>query len=162
MICSLRDILASVVAVCVFGLLSTAYAETVTVLTPDHTAELADALVADGDLWVLAADLAQINGFELKPEGACCGAVCIPLKRDPSAGFIREQDGRIYLNLSKLAHTLNEPVVAEPERRVFSFGEVPAVRGCQPRDCHGARLRIARSRGQDRAFVGLPRQKSVC
>jgi peroxiredoxin len=125
---SMRRLLAPVVAACMFSPAGIVCADTVTVLTPDRTVELANAVVVDGDLWVLPEDLAQINGFELKLEGACCGAVCIPIKRDPAAGFLREQDGKSYFNLSKLARTLNESIVAEPEHRVFSFGEVPAVR----------------------------------
>ena len=87
-----------------------------------------DALLTGGDLWVLPDDLTKINDFELKPQGACCGAICIPINRDATAGFVRQSDGHEYFNLSKLARTLSEPVVAEADRGAFSFGEIPAVR----------------------------------
>jgi hypothetical protein len=36
---------------------------------------------ADGDnLWIDAADLAAVNGFVLKPEGACFADICIPVR----------------------------------------------------------------------------------
>ncbi|HEY4312445.1 MAG TPA: TlpA disulfide reductase family protein [Pirellulales bacterium] len=100
----------------------------VTVITPDHTSELSKAQIIDNDLWVTPDELQQINHFELKPQGACCGAICIPVDRTPSAGFVRDVDGKSFFNLSKLARTLNQPVVAEADRGVFSFGEIPAVR----------------------------------
>jgi peroxiredoxin len=103
-------------------------AGTITILTPGGTVELAHAQIADGDLWVTPEELRRALNFELKPEGACCGAVCIPIDRAPAAGNVREVDGTTLLNLSKLARKLREPVVAEAEQGVFSFGEVPAVR----------------------------------
>ncbi|HVU89144.1 MAG TPA: redoxin domain-containing protein [Pirellulales bacterium] len=102
--------------------------DTITVLTPGGTAALKQAQVMDGDLWVTPEELKQAIRFELKPEGACCGGVCIPIDRSPAAGFVRQADGTTLFNLSKLARTLREPVVAETEQGVFSFGEVPAVR----------------------------------
>lgn len=101
---------------------------TITILTPGGTAELAHAQITDGDLWVTPEELRRVLKFELKPEGACCGAVCIPIDRTPAAGNVRDVDGTTLLNLSKLARKLREPVVAEAEQGVFSFGEVPAVR----------------------------------
>lgn len=105
-----------------------AFAGAITVLTPDRSVELADALVEKDELWVTADDLTKVNGFVLKKEGACCEALCIPVSRDPADGFVRERDGRAYLNLSRLAKILNQPVTADADQQVFSFGEIPAVR----------------------------------
>lgn len=101
---------------------------TITVLTPDKTVELTNAEVTTGSLWVAAEDLPRINGFQLKPEGACSGAICLPINRDPAAGFVRDMGGRTYFNLSQFARTLQQPVVAETDRGVFSFGEIPLLR----------------------------------
>src|SRR6185503_1012556 len=36
---------------------------------------------ATGALWVLKKDLPRINGFELKPQGACRADICIPIPK---------------------------------------------------------------------------------
>ena len=36
---------------------------------------------ASGALWVRKSDLPRINGFELKPQGACRADICIPIPR---------------------------------------------------------------------------------
>ena len=36
---------------------------------------------ASGALWIRKADLPRINGFELKPQGACRADICIPIPR---------------------------------------------------------------------------------
>ncbi len=43
----------------------------VTVLFNDAVVSVERTLADPNDLWVLPADLTRINGFELKPEGAC-------------------------------------------------------------------------------------------
>jgi peroxiredoxin len=121
-------LLAYVCCMVTLALASMASAATITVITPDRTVELTNAQVADGDLWVVPDELTKINDFQLKSEGACCGAICIPVSRDPSVGYLREIDGHKYFNLSKLARTLEQPLVAEADRGAFSFGEIPAVR----------------------------------
>jgi len=79
----------------------------------------------DGDaLLIDPADLTRVNGFELKPEGACRGDLCIPLP----AGAMVEQDGKNWFNLTAFADHVGQPYVADIEARVWSFGEVPARR----------------------------------
>lgn len=50
---------------------SRASAEPVTVLYDDQVIEVERTLADPNDLWVVPADLPRVNGFELKPEGAC-------------------------------------------------------------------------------------------
>ena len=67
----------------VFALMwSMVAAEPVTVLYDYQVITVAETLADPNDLWVLPEDLPRINGFELKPEGACFGALCVPVLQD--------------------------------------------------------------------------------
>ena len=70
------------------------------------------------DLWMRATDLKTINGFELKPQGACREDVCIPVDRKLRQGA--------YFNLSGFAQKVHQPVVADSG--VWSFGDIPLLR----------------------------------
>ncbi len=96
-----------------------------TVLYAGKTFELTQALVDDG-LWVTPSDLTRINGFEIKPEGACFEALCIPLKED--SGLLKQEGEQRWFNLSAFAGLLEQPCVADPESRVWCFGEIPEKR----------------------------------
>lgn len=71
------------------------------------------------ELWVRAADLKAINGFELKPQGACREDVCIPVGKDLRKGA--------FFNLTGFAQKVHQPVVQDSG--VWSFGEIPVLRG---------------------------------
>ncbi len=75
-------------------------------------------------LLVRPEDLASINGFELKPEGACYNDLCIPLGKD----LLVEQAGRQWFDLCAFANLLEQPWVADTDARVWSFAEIPAKR----------------------------------
>jgi len=72
-------------------------------------------------LWILKTDLPRVNGFELKPQGACRGDICIPVPRAMTRGS--------YFNLSAFAQRVGQRQIANPAARVWSFGEIPVVRG---------------------------------
>lgn len=80
----------------------------------------ADTARAD-QLWIQTRDLPRINDFELKPQGACRADVCIPIPRAMTRGA--------YFNLSAFAARVGQRVIADPANRVWSFGEIPVVRG---------------------------------
>lgn len=73
----------------------------VTVLTDDGSFAV-DARV-DGDaLWIDPVELERLTGYDLKPEGACRGEVCVPLSSDlldesaiDVAGFWRNIGGPV-------------------------------------------------------------------
>jgi hypothetical protein len=77
-------------------------------------------------LWVTPEDLTRINGFELKPEGACFEALCIPL--GSGSKLIKVEGDQQWFDLLGFADWLEQPYVADSENRVWSFGEVPAKR----------------------------------
>lgn len=82
----------------------------------------------NGDsLLVRPDDLTAINGFELKPEGACYNNMCIPLS-GANSNLIVEQDGKEWFNLTAFADLLEQPWVADTQARVFSFAEMPSKR----------------------------------
>lgn len=82
---------------------------------------------ADGDnLWLSGADLTSASGWELKPEGACIGDVCIPIPPARAAEFVR--DGGRTFNLAALARHLGEPIVHDDKNGVWCFGEAAATR----------------------------------
>ncbi len=94
-----------------------------TVVCQGATTTLAE--TGDGPgLLINPEDLVKINGFELKPEGACYADTCIPL----SAGMLVEQAGRTWFDLTAFADLLEQPYVADADARVWSFAEVPQKR----------------------------------
>src|SRR5437762_6576425 len=68
------------------GILIGPPAPSTTVLFEDHavtlTKTLPDPANSRDTLWVRKADLPRINGFEVKPQGACRSDVCIPIPKD--------------------------------------------------------------------------------
>jgi len=96
-----------------------------TVLYNDRSVVLtrtgADSQGSGDDLWVRKADLPRINEFELKPQGACRADVCIPVDKSMTRGA--------YFNLSAFARKVGETAVVDRDARVWSFGEIPIVRG---------------------------------
>jgi hypothetical protein len=102
--------------------LSAAPAATATVLYGDRAVPL-DKVRPDSknanELWVRAADLPQINEFEVKPQGACRGDVCIPLAKDLKNGE--------WFHLTGFARRIHQTYVNDSG--VWSFGEIPVLRG---------------------------------
>ena len=76
------------------------------------------------DLLIRPEDLMRVNGFELKPEGACYADMCIPVKD----GLMVEQGAKAWFNLTAFAELLEQPYVADHDNRVWSFAEIPAKR----------------------------------
>jgi hypothetical protein len=129
-----------------------------TVLYQGRTIMLAE--VGAGDhLLIRAEDLTRINGFELKPEGACYGAVCIPLREELQV----TQGGVEWFDLTAFADLLGQPYVADTEARVWSFAEMPARREAtmvdamapefEVRDREGKVVRLADFRGRKALIV---------
>jgi len=104
------------------GLASAAPLAPSTVLYGDRSVTLSN-LRPDpkGALWVRKADLPRINDFQIKPEGACRADMCIPISKDMTHGD--------FFNLTAFAKKVRESVVVDSTSRVWSFGEIPAVRG---------------------------------
>jgi hypothetical protein len=91
----------------------------VTVLYNDRTVKLFQVRPDPEDLWVRADDLPRVNEFTLKPQGACRADMCIPVPRILKSGP--------WFNLTGFAQRLHQASVHESG--VWSFGEMPVVRG---------------------------------
>ena len=99
-----------------------------TVLYEGATVEVATTLADVTDLWIPAAELNRVNGFELKPEGACIDDICVPVRQDEDSAIFVRRAGESWFNVSELASRLEQPAVADYDAQVYSFGAIPARR----------------------------------
>ena len=79
---------------------------------------------ANNALLIRPEDLSGVNGFELKPQGACYNDLCIPLTKE----LLVNEAGRDWFNLTAFADLLGQPWVADASTGVWSFAEIPAKR----------------------------------
>jgi len=98
----------------------------VTILYKEQPPYAASATPEGQDLWLPPSELPAATGWELRPEGACRGDVCVPIPRGREGEFLRERPARF--NLAALARLVGQPVVHEDGNRVWFFGETAAVR----------------------------------
>ena len=105
-----------------------------TIVVDNRVVDIAQTLADPTDLWVSADDLTKINGFVLKPEGACLDDICVPIRQsvDSDIFITRSQQG--WVNASELAARLQQPLVADHESGVWSFGVIPVQRQVFVRD----------------------------
>ena len=103
-------------------------AEPVTVLYDDRVAEIERTLPDADDLWVLPADLPRVNGFELKPEGACLDELCVPVRQDRDSELFVRRGGEGWFNVTGLARKLEQAYAVDHDHRVWSLGQIPVTR----------------------------------
>lgn len=113
-----------------FGTIGTmsSFADGAVVLFNDRVVTVEDTLDDPDDLWVGPDDLTRINGFVLKPEGACLDDICIPIRQSEDSDLFVTRSGAKWVNVSELARKLQQAFVYDGDRNVWSFGEIPAVR----------------------------------
>lgn len=97
--------------------------QTVTVLDGGQ-AEVAVG-VHDDHVVLAPADLEAVLGWDLKPEGLCCGEVCVPV-RDRS--LIEPAGDGNGLSLQGVAAALDRPVVVDLEAGIVALGAPRADR----------------------------------
>ena len=68
------------------------------------------------------ADFTERTGWELKPEGACQGEVCVPLPES-----ISREDGTI--DVGAFAAQMAMPVASDARHGLWALGPAPAA-GC--------------------------------
>ena len=103
-------------------------AEPVTVLYDDKVIAVERTLPDADDLWVAPADLPRVNGFELKPEGACLDELCVPVRQDRDSELFVTRGGRGWFNVTGLARKLQQAYAVDHDQRVWSLGEIPVTR----------------------------------
>lgn len=91
-----------------------------------RVSEIGGAKAEGDDLWLGRAELTSVSGWELKPDGACKGDVCIPIPAARVTEFVRDE-GREF-NLAALARYLGQPIVRDDKSAVWYFGEAAATR----------------------------------
>jgi peroxiredoxin len=79
------------------------------------------------DLWATPAELARFSGFELKPQGLCIEEICVPIPPAGDARLLHGQPSDVRVNAAELARRLGQGMAYDEERRVWSFGPVPAT-----------------------------------
>ena len=103
-------------------------AEPVTVLFDDRVVEVERTLPDADDLWVMPADLPRVNGFELKPEGACLDELCVPVRQDRDSELFVSRAGQGWFNVTGLARRLQQAYAVDHDHRVWSLGQIPVTR----------------------------------
>ena len=99
----------------------TALATPTTVLIDGRTVAIKQTLSSPTDLWVTPEALTKINGFVLKPEGACLDEICIPVKQDSDSDQFVTRLGQKWFNLTALAQKLNQAYTYDAANKVWSF-----------------------------------------
>lgn len=99
-----------------------------TVLYNDKTVAVERVLADPNDLWVMPSDLPQVNGFELKPEGACLDDICVPVIQDRDSELFITRSKQAWFNVTGLARKLNQAYVQDHDEGVWSFGPLPVTR----------------------------------
>ena len=100
----------------------------VTVLFNDAVIHVNETLEDPNDLWVLPADLTRINGFVLKPEGACLDTFCVPVRQDEDGDMFVTRDAQGWFNVTELARRLQQAYAVHRGNQVWSFGQIPVNR----------------------------------
>jgi hypothetical protein len=122
-------------------------AGSVTILYAGKTIELQQTLsVEDEGLWVTPEDLTRINGFALKPQGACFEDLCIPLK--DHSPLLKQETGQQWFDLAAFADSLEQPYVNDADNRVWSFGEIPDKRQSMMNDAMAPDFEIVDREGK--------------
>ena len=111
-------------------------------------AEVSDVLADPNDLWVTKTDLPRVNGFELKPEGACLDEICIPIKQSEDSDLYVNRQGQGWVNVTGLARIIQQPVVADYDTQTFSLGAIPVQRTSFVRDAIAPDFELSDWRGE--------------
>jgi hypothetical protein len=102
-------------------------------------------------------DLGQINGFEIKPEGACFSDLCIPLNDQ----LLIEQNGQQFFNLTAFADLLDQPYVVDRAAGVWSFAEIPAKRANMMVDAMAPDIELTDRKGEVVRLADLKGKKAL-
>ncbi len=103
-------------------------AQSATVLYNDEVIEVSQTLADANDLWVIPEDLTRINGFVLKPQGACLDELCIPIIQDRDNDMLVTRSDQKWFNVTELANILQQSFVVDHATSTWSFGAMPLER----------------------------------
>lgn len=103
------------------------------------------------------ADLPKVNGFTLKPEGACYADMCIPI----GESLFTEQAGEQWFDLTAFADLLDQTYVADTQSKVWSFAEIPARRESMMVDAMAPDFKVTDRKGQVVSMADLKGKKAL-
>jgi hypothetical protein len=106
------------------------------------------------ELWVDRGEFAARTGWIVKPDGACKGAVCVPL---PAA--TQGADGR--LDIEVVADRLGMPLVRHDDTDLWALGPETAVTGHALTSADAPDLRLPDAKGHLFELSSLRGQKVV-
>lgn len=109
-------------------LMPVAGATAATVLVNDEILTIERTLPDPLHLWVSPEDFTRVNGFVLKPEGACYEDICIPLRQDEDNELFVTRLGQSWVNASAFADKIQQAYAVDYDQGVWSFGQPPAKR----------------------------------
>mgnify|MGYP001587732294 CR=1 FL=1 len=127
-----------------------------TVLYQGKTIRLTDVGEGDG-LLIKPEDLTRINGFTVKPEGACLDDLCIPLTNT----ILVQAQGQQWVDLQAFAELLEQPFVCDTQNKVWSFAEIPAKRQSTLQDAMVPDFEIADRQGRKVNRADLKGRKAL-
>lgn len=127
-----------------------------TVLYQGRTIQLSNVGSGAG-LLVSPADLTRLNGFELKPQGACFEELCIPLNDT----VLKQQADATWIDLEAFATLLEQPFVADREAGVWSFGEIPQKRARTLVDAQAPEFEVTDRAGNVFGLADLKGKKAL-
>lgn len=123
-------------------------AQAATIISLDGAATVERTLADPNDLWVTKADLPRVNGFELKPEGACLDEICIPIRQSEDSRLFVTRQNLGWVNVTELARILNQPVVVDHDTQTYSLGAIPVQRSSFVRDALAPDFELTDWRGE--------------
>lgn len=95
-----------------------------TVIYRHHETDVPQA-IAEGDaLWLPPAALAELTGWELKPEGLCRDDICVPVPANTAAQYVRGD----AVNVVAFWQRLGRPVRHAADASVWVLGDAAADR----------------------------------
>jgi AhpC/TSA family len=100
-----------------------------TIIHEDKPLHFERAIADSNAVWLDAAELKQLAGWELKREGICRGDLCVPIPPGRESEFAAKRDGGTWLNFSALADQMGKPWAGDSKNRVWYFGAEAADRG---------------------------------
>ena len=95
---------------------------------PNEAETTAQSVVEVDDLWLPLDELVRTTEWELKPEGACRGDVCVPIPPDRASEFVRGSGAETMFNVAALARTLDAPMLHDATNDVWCIGEDTSAR----------------------------------
>ena len=100
-----------------------------TIIHEDKPLHFERAIEDSNALWLDAAELKRLAGWELKPEGICRGDLCVPIPPGRGSELTSKRDGATFLNFSAIADLMGKPWAGDSTHRVWYFGAEAADRG---------------------------------